>query len=117
MTTTVTIEVAIPSHAVLDAIISGVGGGIQHWAKVLTCWFPTRYGLKDASATDLRVICQVLELDSGRRISLEDQWAAALRLMAERHPQKFAELITGTGDFTTGDVLIQLAAFGEVRYG
>jgi hypothetical protein len=66
-----------------------------------------------------RFACRVrlFELDSPERISIKEQWASELRFMAERYPRKFAELVDGTGDATTGDVLIQLAAFGELRYG
>ena len=62
-------------------------------------------------------MCDLVELDTGERIQLREQWAAGLRLMAQKYPRKFAEVVDGTGDATTGDVLIQLAAFGELRYG
>ena len=117
MSLTMKIEVTVPSLAVLDTVLSGVQGGVQYWAKVLQCWVPGRAGLAEDPATDLRLVCDVLELESGERISLQDKWSTALRLMADRYPHKFADMVTGTGDCTTGDVLIQLAAFGELRYG
>ena len=40
-----------------------------------------------------------------------------LALAAEKHPLLFARLLTGTADAAIGDVLIQLAVLGEVRYG
>ena len=80
-------------------------------------WTPARSGALDEFDTDLRLVCDLVELDSAKRISLREQWATGLRLMAERYPRKFAELVDGTGDATTGDILIQLAAFGELRRG
>jgi hypothetical protein len=109
------LELTIPTLTVLDTIVSGVEGGIQHWANVVSFRMPARTGTANELETDLRLVCDLVEIDTGERIAL--QWAAGLRLMAERYPRKFAELVNETGDCTTGDVLIQLAAFGELRYG
>lgn len=117
MPTTMTTEVAVPTAAILDTIISGVEGGIGRWAKVLQYWIPGRGGLTIEPVTDLHLVCDIVELDSGERFSLRGKWQAALRLMAARYPRKFAEILDGSGDSITGDILIQLAAFGEVRYG
>ena len=111
------LEVTIPTKAVFDAVLSGAEGGIQYWARVVSLWTPARSGSPDESETDLRLVCDLIEHDSAEPISLREQWATGLRLMAERYPRKFAELVDGTGDATTGDVLIQLAAFGELKYG
>lgn len=43
--------------------------------------------------------------------------ADALRLMFEKNPRKFGELAGGYYDGSTGDVLLQFMAFGELRYG
>ncbi len=44
--------------------------------------------------------------------------ALALPLMLKDHPHQFCALMTGVGqDATTGDCLVQLALFGELRYG
>ena len=32
------------------------------------------------------------------------------------YPGRFAELLTGRGDSITGDILVQMAAFGEIVY-
>jgi hypothetical protein len=111
------LELTIPTLTIFDTIVSGVEGGIQNWARVTAFWTPARGGSANELATDLHLVCDLVDLETGERIALRERWAAGLRLMAERYPRKFAELITGTGDCTTGDVLIQLAAFGEVRYG
>lgn len=38
-------------------------------------------------------------------------------LLAERHPQHFADAINGNADATTGDAFIQLCLFGELIFG
>jgi hypothetical protein len=114
------LDVTVSSLRVFDTIASGVDGGIQYWGKVLSFWVPGRGALSVAAAphaADLHLVCEVLELETQARIALHGKWRGALRLMAEHYPHKFAELLTGRADRTTGDVLIQLAAFGEVRYG
>jgi len=109
-------ECTIPALAVYDAVVSGLQGGIQYWARVTSVWMPARAASAGDFETDLKLVCDLIELDTGERIKLREQWAAGLRLMAEKYPRKFAEVVDGTGDATTGDVLIQLAAFGELRY-
>ena len=111
------LELTVPTQNVFDAIINGAEGGIQYWAKAISLWTPAQSARPDESETDLPLVCDLIERDSGEHFSLHGQWAIGLRLMAERYPRNFAELVSGTGDCTTGDVLIQLAAFGELRYG
>jgi hypothetical protein len=108
------LELTIPTLAIRDTIISGIEGGIQYWARAVSYELPPR-GFE--SESDLGIACDLIELDTGERFSLQEQWMAAVRLMAEKYPRKFAEIVNETGDCTTGDVLIQLAVFGEVRYG
>lgn len=41
-----------------------------------------------------------------------------VRTMAEKYPQHFADMLKeGASDATTGDVLVQCAIFGEIKYG
>lgn len=52
------------------------------------------------------------------RIELDDRkLETALVLMASNHARNFGKLMTGCCDGETGDVLLQLMAFGEVKYG
>lgn len=44
------------------------------------------------------------------------QIAAGLVVMAQDYPHHFADLMGRRGDMWTGHVLVQLAAFGELRY-
>ena len=117
MSTKMSIELTIPVSNILDAILSGVEGGIASWAVVTRYWVPGRGGLSIEPVTDLHLVCDLVELDSGKPFSLLGKWNDALCLMAELHPRKFAEILDGTADLTAGSILIQLAAFGEVKYG
>jgi len=113
------IEFTMSSLVILDTIASGVDTGIRYWAKVVTFWIPGRVGrleLVDQVPDDLQLVCEIIELETDQRISLQGKWGSALRLMAERCPRHFANMLTGNGDATTGNVLIQLAAFGQLRY-
>lgn len=40
-----------------------------------------------------------------------------LKLMRDRYPRHYADLMTGDDDLITGDVWLQLATFGELIYG
>jgi hypothetical protein len=44
-------------------------------------------------------------------------WPRVLALMATKTPRHFANIVGERGDSETGDVLVQLACFGELRYG
>jgi len=107
-------EMTIPPQNILDTIMSGLDGGIQHWARVTSWGQPARTAARAEIDGVLRFACDLVVHDTGEPPVLRDQWVAGLRLMAERYPRRFAEVVDGTGDARTGDVLIQLTAFGEL---
>lgn len=57
------------------------------------------------------------EDEAARRIVVDE---AALRralvLLATKYPHLWSDLVNETGDSSTGDALVQLACFGELRY-
>ena len=64
---------------------------------------------------DLRLV--IVEDDGGVEVVIDSQrWPAALAKMATEHATLFADVMNNDGDQWTGDVLIQLAAFGEEKY-
>lgn len=52
-----------------------------------------------------------------KRVTDRPRLVEALQLMAEKHPRHFSDFIREGGDADTGDVFLQLAVLGEVRYG
>ena len=44
-------------------------------------------------------------------------WPRIVALMATKTPRHFANMIREAGDAETGDVFVQLACFGEIKYG
>lgn len=98
--------VEVPDHVVSDALAVGFYG-VGHWCARVTRLVRNTTGLSPTSFVVL----------DGQTVTVEpDQWPAALALMATTHPLKFAEVLAGRGSFDTGDCLIQLACFGEMRY-
>lgn len=72
----------------------------------VACWGrPGRNAERAEFDGVVRFACELVEHDGGERTVLLDQWVAGLRLMAERYPRRFAEVVDGTGDATTGNVL------------
>ena len=76
------LELMIPTLTIFDTIVSGVEGGIQNWARVVSFWTPARGGIANELDTDLRLVCDLVDLETGERVALRDQWAVGLRLMA-----------------------------------
>jgi hypothetical protein len=115
--TTMINGVAVPARAVLDAIMSGLGGGIQYWAQVVRCRVEGRTRRDQPIEPDVHLVCDLIAIESRDRFSLRGKWMGAVALMAAQYPHRFSELVGEAADASTGDVLIQLAAFGELRYG
>ena len=109
------IEIMIATQTIRDAIESGIHGGIQYWADVLEWRLPTQ--AIDEAAVDPNVVCVLRERDGGKVYSLQGRWLLALQIMATAYPKTFGQILRDSSDANSGDVLIQLAMFGELRYG
>ena len=58
-----------------------------------------------------------IESDRGTRYVLDYKtMIRGLEVMASREPRTFADILTDDGDMTTGDVFVQCALFGKVKY-
>lgn len=95
----------IPQSKV-DSVISSGLGAIKYWCKSYR-WDSVR-----------EEHC-FFEEESNNEIRLTDSdFGDALAKMAVDCPQHFGNFMSKLGwDQTTGDVLIQLACFGELKYG
>ncbi len=119
-TESIVIEV---SHEVIDnALASAFDSGIAYWARVEDEYRPK--GAEDCWLSEVVtrggwVQLKLLPGDTGRqprRLTLGNV-REGLRMMAAWYPGPFGALLGGTGDSTTGDILLQLSVFGEVIYG
>lgn len=94
------VEIFIPDRVVDDTVH---GARIAYWASAREHDGASGYWC-------------ITERDTGTtyKASLRN----ALALMALRYPKRFADMLNPlTIDGDTGDVLVQLACFGELKYG
>lgn len=103
------ITICVSDDRIRDAIGSA---HISYWADPETRW--------NKRKMTLRVREDVGERDTDAWFTLNtEDFARALVRMADsknEHVHHRCDLIADTGDGLTGDVLIQFAAFGEMRY-
>ncbi len=135
---TMEIKVNVPDDAIVGALISGVESGIYYWVKVPSVEFLGLPGVIPTGSSWVKVIegddisSYFGPLQDGHMILIEveestgkekkhqigkKEIAKALQLMAEKWPQHFKDVVKESGDAVTGDVLIQLACFGDIKYG
>lgn len=125
------IEIEVPEKVIAYALCSAFEGGIRYWASkcetnrgfvqtpVAKPWgddyTPTyvSYPLTEGASVTIEVAEDSAK--AARPLTLE-ALRSGLRIMAEQYPQHFADVLNG-GDATTGDVLVQLAVFGEIVFG
>jgi len=89
-----------------DIIRDAVGGAaIGYWASTF------RWVSRD------KMMIRLLEGDTGMEYVLAPgDFQRGVQIMLARYPRRFADLVTRNGDATTGDLLVQCAAFGEEKY-
>jgi len=97
----VKIEIEIPDE-IVESYVQRARAAIAYWCK---SWDHTEDGVV------LRCHDHWEEYRIGRAALKR-----AVILMAERYPHHFKDILADTGDAYTGDILVQLAAFGEERY-
>lgn len=124
------ITLNIPDQTIADVLCTGIESGISYWCDGV------RYSSRDATALDdpkddaemNRIMARYRQPLVGGDISFREsdtgQW---LRLDAAAVQRAFEVLMTqapshvgdllGDHDSITGDVFIQAAIFGEIRYG
>lgn len=109
------ITINIPEQKIVDALVSACEDGSYYWAR--TDGLPY-----DRRGKSLRLPITVIEhLDGAEPVKQyllnKKALTMGLQLMAEKHPHHFANMLTGNGDWITGDVLLQLSTLGELKYG
>ena len=116
------LAIEIKDEDVQNALHSAFDAGIAYWAMVGTLSKQPE-GAEYASEYPMHggwVQLALRDPDESVPQPKRLDYAAlerAVVLMAEKHPQHFAAMIGENGDATTGDVLVQLAVFGDIVFG
>lgn len=128
----VTITRTITWDRVRDILCNALEGGSNYWYHIKKFVEPPG-GLKpwkDEKRTFRHLDCPLSEggaihvVDAGEEeedrevyVVNRESLARAIRLMAEKFPAYLEEIIEENDDGDTGDCLLQLACFGEMRLG
>lgn len=102
-----------------DQVTSAIEGGSNYWAKIDVGTH--RSGWRNYFTAKFTII-EDSDVKAGAikgktyRLTL-DKLKAGLQVLADKYPHHLKDIIAGTGDAITGDVLVQCALFGEIVYG
>lgn len=121
-----------------NLLTSALEGGSNYWYQNADVLMPEgvsyddfRKGGKFTDPDDYRHPLEIVPFVPGCSLTLEHDadgdWKTvkidesnlrnALKLMHEKYPQHYANVLNEDDDASTGDVLLQLAIFGEVVFG
>jgi len=122
------INITVSDELVLNALISGIEGGIRYWAgqctsesgkvNVANLGRVERFYTAPFSGGHI-VINETQEIEPKNnqtfKLTLE-RLQKGLVIMAEKHPFHFARILRDNSDRITGDVLVQLSCFEDIKY-
>jgi hypothetical protein len=126
----INVGVDISIRRIQDVICSGLEAGVYYWAVIKSYedpeemqyqMFPDRvyphidYPVNKGGAVILSEFYDEVEIDE-HRLDLP-AIKHGLQLMAKDYPEHLCDILNENEDAITGDILIQLAVLGEVRYG
>jgi len=105
----VIVTIDVPDQLVTDTIITALEGGINYWCR----------SAERGSADRLNITFFENEgpHPGTRHAFVASDWPRILATMATKAPRHFANLVGDYGDAVTADVLVQIACFGEIKYG
>lgn len=128
------IGIKVSYDEVASLLCCAMEGGIGYWARVeqyidppvspvLTDYFSdglwTEYLYKHNQyplIEEAAVIISEIDDDTIHRLDLA-AIQRGLELMAKDFPKHFGDFVAGDSDANTGDTLVQLALFGQIKYG
>ena len=112
----------IDAQRIADTLVSALEGGTGYWCQIDNEKGPN-YNSKTcdriaAGHAHLLIIEDCGEGDEPKTHKL-DRCALdlGLRIMADKYPKHFADIVNENDDAETGDVLLQCALLGEIVYG
>ena len=102
-----------------DQVTSAIEGGSNYWARIdpgphqpgWRNYFTAKFTVTEISDEKKGAI-------QGKTYELSlDKLKAGLQVLATKYPHHLDDIICGSGDMATGDVLVQCALFGDIVYG
>ncbi len=137
MTTTEDIQVMVPvkitGQLVSDTLISAFEGGSNYWIDKFRLYSRGEnrpvVGLTSCGDNIVLALSSIIIVVSGDggeaergafhtlRMPGSSDLENGLKVMADKHPRHFANMMIEDGDAETADVFLQCCLFGEVRYG
>jgi len=109
---------------IYDAVISGLEGGSYSSFQVEGDWEKAWRAASAVMPNAFRHIvitdrmCDLPEERAGIPLALSDvALDRGVRILQERYPHHWADILEENSDAITGDVLLQCAAFGDIVYG
>lgn len=120
----VPVTLPVKAYNLACVLCAGFEGGINYWGHFVQS---THVKPPAGENADLTRYYQPLlpegsigvwdaEESKARRIDLAGI-LRAIQIIADKYPRHLGDVLAGEGDAGTGNVLIQCAIFGEVRYG
>jgi len=115
--------VELEDQQIEDLLCTAFEGGVGYWCRIVSYIEPENadmltYKHSEYPVNGDAVVCQaVVEAEPKDRVLDRAAVERGLRLMAERYPRHWADVIEETTDATTGDIFVQCALLGDVVYG
>ncbi len=123
------IAVKVPENIIEGILVTALEGGSNYWLRVdkVSEWKNTQPQRKEPNYLPSYIttplsktgVLAVIDLeDKDKKLQLtREKIVSGLKVMAEKEPQHFGDMMKEDGDSTTGDVFLQCALFSEVKYG
>lgn len=133
MTVSVSVNVNVPTSTIRDLLTGAIEGGSNYWGafredpnfiKSITESDKHAYveseGGKYYARYDIEnpyYCLRVSDVEGGTTYNVTlESFVNGLKVMADRYPQHFKDVITENHDAVTSDVFIQCAVFGEIVF-
>ena len=120
----ITITIAVTEQQIENTLCSALEGGSNYWCEIRGYIHqePTRQQPYAPSylTTPLSPFGKLILFDKEEEKEMEltrEKLIEGVRVMAQKYPKHFGDMMSEEGDSTTGDVFLQCALFGEVIYG